>query len=295
MAHALTRHRRSGGTPHEGRLWSRRNELLVYFVLTFAFSWAVQLPLALAAQGVISASPPMAAHYLAAFGPLLAALVVTLSSRGVNGTRELFGRLLRWRIPGRLYAFAVAAPAALFGAVVLITGLADGRLPDVGSLGRADYLGDLAVVPVLLLWMTTYGLGEEVGWRGFALPRLQATRSALGASLLLGLFWALWHLPALFYRDTYVDMGWMVVPMLLTIATAGPVVYTWLFNASRGSLLPVILLHGLFDFFSVWEGGLLGGVVGAGMVLTIFLVFWAVRVFKLYGAENLAPCAKVSR
>lgn len=300
MTAAARRQRRSGGTTrshsieHGPGFRSRRNEILAYFLLTFAFSWAVQVPLALAAQGVITASPPMALHYLAPFGPLLAALVVTLDSRGMTGLRELLGRILRWRIPREYYVFAVAAPTALFGALVLITGLVSDETPDLASLGEADYLGALGVLPVLALWMLTYGLGEEVGWRGFALPRLQAKHSALGASLVIGMFWALWHVPAIFYRDTYVDMGWMVVPMLLTIATAGPVLYTWLFNASRGSLLPVILLHGLFDYFSVWEGGLLGGVVGAGMILTIFLIFWAVRVYKLYGPENLAPHDKVS-
>ena len=126
---ALTRRRDSGGTEPGAARRSRRSEIAAYFLLTFAFSGAVQLPLALTAQGAIGASPPMALHYLAAFGPLLAALVVTLDSRGIRGARELFGRILRWRVPGRMYVFAVAPPVALFGAMVLISGLVSGHTP----------------------------------------------------------------------------------------------------------------------------------------------------------------------
>ncbi len=267
---------------------SRRNELIAYFILTFVLSWAVEVPLALAAQGVLHASPPMALHYLASFGPLVAALLVTLATRGWEGLGQLFGRIFRWRAGREYYLFAVAAPIALFFLIVGATWLISGEAPNLALLGEADYLGTLGVLPVLALWMITFGLGEEVGWRGFALPRLQASRSALGASLTLGLFWAVWHVPAIFYRDTYQAMGWMVVPMLVTVAAVGSVVYTWLFNGTRGSLLLVILFHGLFDFFSVWPSGL----VGPGMIMTILMVFWAVRVYKIHGPRNLSPLEK---
>jgi CAAX protease family protein len=267
---------------------SRRNELIAYFILTFALSWAVEIPLALGAQGVLHPSPPMALHYLASFGPLVAALLVTLATRGWQGVRVLFGRILRWHTEGEYYLFAVAAPIVIFFLVAGATWIVGGEAPSLLLLGEADYLGTLGVLPVFVLWMITFGLGEEVGWRGFALPRLQASRTAFGASLTLGLFWALWHVPAIFYRDTYQAMGWRVVPMLVTVAAVGSVTYTWLFNGTRGSLLLVILFHGLFDFFSVWPSGL----VGPGMIMTILMVFWAVRVYKIHGPQNLSPIEK---
>ncbi len=269
---------------------TRGRELIAYFLMTFALSWAIQVPLALRALGVLSTSPPMGLHYVASFGPLVAALAVTLVSRGLAGCRELLGRVLRWRAPVRYYVFAVS-PVVVFGVIVLGERLVTGERPALGVLGEVDYLGPLGVLPALALWMATFGLGEEVGWRGFALPRLQATRGALGASLVLGAFWAVWHLPAIVYRDTYRELGWMVVPMLLCVATVGPVVYTWLFNGTRGSLVPVILFHGLFDFFSVWPAA---GALGPGFVMTVLLVFWAVRVYKVYGAATLSPEEKVA-
>lgn len=270
---------------------SRRVEVVAFLVLTFVLSWSVQVPLALSATGVLSVSPPMALHYLASFGPLLAALVVTAVTRGAAGCRDLLAGLRRWRVGVGYYLIAVAAPVVVFLVLALVQWGVDGDRPDLGLLGQADYLGTPGVLAVLLLWLLTFGLGEEVGWRGFALPRLQATRSALHASLLLGGFWALWHLPALFYRDTYQALGWLVVPMLLCVAAVGSVVYTWLFNGTGGSLLLVVLFHGLFDFFSVWPGA---GAVGPGMVMTILMVFWAIRVHALYGPADLAPHPKIT-
>ena len=268
----------------------RRCELIAYFVLTFAFSWAIEVPLALAARGVGSIRVPPTLHYLASFGPLFAAVVLTLASEGPPGIGRLFKGLTRWRVPAVYWLFSVAAPTVVFVGIVLLTRLWQGSWPALRTLGVVDYLGDVGVLPALLLWLLTFGLGEETGWRGFALPRLLAGRSAFSASMILGAFWALWHLPAIFYRDTYIQIGLLVIPMLLTVAVVGSVVYTWLYNGTGGSLLLLVLFHGLFDFYSVWDGG----VIGPGMVMTILLVFWAVRVYNVYGCENLALELKVT-
>ncbi len=267
----------------------RRRHLIAYFVLTYLISWAIEIPLALSVQGVITVQVPLALHYLASFGPFFAALIVTLAVEGVPGVGKLLGALTKWRVE-RVYALvALVAPCVVFGAVVILSRILQGVWPDLGLLGQVDYLGYLGILPALGLWLLTFGLGEETGWRGFALPRLQATRPAFSASLAVGLLWAAWHLPAIFYRDTYIAMGLLVIPMLIIIATVGSIVYTWLYNGTRGSLLMVVLFHGLFDFFSVWPAG----VIGAGVVMTIMMVFWAVRVYKVYGPANLAPVQKV--
>jgi len=267
----------------------RRRDLVAFFLLTYAFSWAAEVPVALSVRGLLAAPVPPALHYLASFGPMLAALTLTLARDGPGGLRRLLRGLAHWRVRREYWIFAVVLPLSLFAALVLVTRLAQGAWPELASLGRVDYLGTLGVLPALGLWLLTFGLGEEIGWRGFALPRLQVGRSALSASLVLGLFWAGWHLPALFYRDTYRALGLMVVPMLLAIATVGAIVYTWLYNGTGGSLLVLVLYHGLYDFLSVWPGG----VVGAGMLLTVVMVFYAVRAVKAYGPANLAPAEKV--
>ena len=260
-------------------------DITAYFLLTFVLSWAIEVPLVLQAQDLIPAVVPPRLHYVASFGPLLAASMVTLATRGPAGLGRLFSGLVRWRARPIYWVVAVVAPCTVFALILLGAKLAEGAWPDLASLGRPDYLPALGILPTLLLWTVTFGAGEEVGWRGFALPRLQATRSAFSASMVLGVFWAAWHLPALLYRDTYIEMGLLVIPMLLTVAVVGSTVYTWMFNGTRGSLLIPVLFHGLFDFFSVWPSG----VIGPGMAMTVLMVFWAVRVFKLYGPATLAP------
>jgi len=290
MDNPFENNHRRGNAPEKKPVSSAATtrELVAYFVLTFTLSWSIEIPLALSAQGFIAPIPP-ALHYLASFGPLLAAVIVTLTSRGPAGLVALFAPLARWRLPRTVLLFVIS-PIAVFAAIVLVTRLIQGAWPNLALLGQVDYLPYLGIVPALILWTTTFGLGEEMGWRGFALPRLQVGRSALAASLILGVFWAVWHIPAIFYRDTYREMGAMVVPMLATVAVVGSVTYTWLFNSSRGSLLATVIFHGLFDYFSVWPAG----VVSPGMPMTILMVFWAVRVFRIYGPAQLAPEPKVT-
>lgn len=268
----------------------RSSELAAYFALTFALSWALEIPLALSAQGWIRMPVPFWLHYLAPFGPLCAAVIVTRVTRGGRGVLLLFRGLTRWRVKPVVVIVAVVAPLAIFTGVVLATWVARGARPDLGALGQPDYLPALGILPTWLLWTLTFGIGEEVGWRGFALPRLQSSRTAFSASMILGAFWAAWHLPALLYRDTYLEMGLLVIPMLVTVAAVGSTVYTWMYNGTGGSLLWLVLFHGLFDFFSVWPDGILG----PGMVMTVLMVLWAVRVYKLHGPQTLAPADKVT-
>ena len=267
-----------------------RRELTVFFLLTFTLSWAIEIPLALTAQGWISAGIQFPFHYLASFGPLSAAVVITLATRGPRGVTRLWSGLTRWRIRPLYWIVAAVAPCTVFAVLVLGTWAAPGAWPNLAALGEPEYLPVLGIPATLLLWTVTFGVGEEVGWRGFALPRLQASRSAFSASMLLGAFWATWHLPALFYRDTYLEMGLLVIPMLITVAAVGSTVYTWMYNGTRGSLLALVVFHGLFDFFSVWPAGM----IGPGMMMTVLMVFWAVRVCRLHGPATLAPTGKVS-
>lgn len=209
---------------------------------------------------------------------------------GRKGLAGLLAGLTHWRVRPIYILVAVIAPCAGFALLVRATWAARGTGPDLAALGHPDYLPELGILPTWLLWTLTFGVGEETGWRGFALPRLQAGRSAFSASMILGALWAVWHLPALFYRDTYLEMGLLVVPMLITVAAVGSTVYTWLYNGTGGSLLWLVLFHGLFGFFSVWPDG----IVAPGLLMTVLMVFWAVRVYKLHGPRSLAPTVKVT-
>jgi membrane protease YdiL (CAAX protease family) len=262
--------------------------LVVYFVLAYAISWAFMLPVALSAQGIISPNVPYALYYLASFGPALSAVIVTCATTGRPGLRSLLSRLWKWRVGFRYYAFAVLGPIALFGVAVLANRVIIGAWPDLSLLGQADYAPYLGIPGVLVLWFLTYGLGEETGWRGFALPHLQRTRPAANAALLLGVLWAGWHLPAFFFRDTYVEMGLPGFAMFVVSICFASVVFAWLYNSTGGSLLLVILFHVFFNWLSVSEAG--GQFVA--ILMSAPVIAWAIFVVRRYGPENVAPIPK---
>lgn len=232
----------------------KRHILASFFTLAFLFSWAIQLPLVFVRQGWITAQIPFSIHYLGALGPALAALLLTGLTSEWQGLRELWDRITRWRVPWPYGVFAVASPLGLFGLAALITRVAQGAWPDLRLLGQVNYLPDLGWW-VLPLWLVTFGFGEEIGWRGFALPRLQHRLSVSRATLLLGLLWAAWHLPAFFYHETYLEMGWFMFPGFIIGILCGAVLFTWLYNGSGGSILMAALWHALFDLLTASKAG----------------------------------------
>jgi membrane protease YdiL (CAAX protease family) len=205
----------------------KQHSLVAYFILAYAISWAVEIPLAASAQGWLRAPVSPAIHYLASFGPMLSALIVTTATEGRNGIRRLLAGLLKWRVGLGWILFAILTPITLFGVAAIVDYAANGKWPDLALLGEVDYLPYLGIMGAFLLWLFTFGLGEELGWRGYALPRLQKGRSALPATLILGVVWALWHLPAFFYKDTYVAMGLVGgLPLLILSILAASIVFT---------------------------------------------------------------------
>jgi membrane protease YdiL (CAAX protease family) len=262
--------------------------LVIYFVLTYTISWAFMLPVALSAQGLISQNVPYALYYLGSFGPALSAIIVTGATQGRLGLRSLLSRLWKWRVGWRYYAFAVLGPIGLFAVAVLANRVIAGAWPDLSLLGQIDYLPYLGIPGVLGVWFLTYGLGEETGWRGFALPHLQRTRPAASAALLLGVLWAGWHLPAFFFRDTYMEMGLPGFAMFVVSICFASVVFAWLYNSTGGSLLLVILFHVFFNWLSVSEAG--GQFVA--ILMSAPMIAWAIFVVRRYGPENVAPIPK---
>lgn len=269
--------------------WIKQHPLLVYFILAYAISWSIEIPIALSVQGVITAQFPYAVHYFASFGPFIAAFVVAAIGEGGAGIRQLIGGLSKWRVGAFYWLVAIGLPVVSFTVSVFITRLMEGEFPSLGLLGQMDYLPYLGILGALAVWLFSYGLGEEVGWRGFAIPHLQRTRTAYVSSLLLGVIWACWHLPAFFYRDTYIEMGLLVgFPMLLISVTFGSVFLTWLYNSTQGSTLMAIAFHGVFNWLLTSGAG--GG--GASVIMSAAVIFWAVRAIKVYGTENLARLVK---
>ena len=216
----------------------------MYFVIAFAFTGFFWTLAALGAQDVIPALPGLIV--IGTFGPLVAAVIVTAQESGRVGVRSLLARILHWRVAPIWYAVALLGPLVLtLGAMVLEVAFLGGQPPSLGVLigELPSTLLTLVVNAVYLLIFVT--LGEEVGWRGYALPALQARYSALLASLILGVLWGLWHLPVFFNPDT----SYSKLPFLLFLAfiVVAAVLMTWLFNSTGGSVLMAMFFHAVLN------------------------------------------------
>jgi membrane protease YdiL (CAAX protease family) len=218
-----------------------RFRLPLFFLLTLVLSWGAWIPAAVAAvQGQESILAPTGLlGGLARWTPgLVAALVVALA-----GGRAAVGDLLRplriWRVGPGWYLFALAYPAAVQfagrGIDILLGRAAELTSPLVANYGERY----AAMVPVVILFAFPGVFAEELGWRGFALPRLQERCNALLSSVVLGIVWGLWHIPLFVYFDY--TLPTLIVEVFTFVPAA--VLYTWVYNNTRGSLLLVSLLH----------------------------------------------------
>jgi CAAX protease family protein len=263
--------------------FARRHPVAAFYALTLLLSWIIELPLVVQVQGWADLHLPLALHYLVPFGPLLAAIVVTWKNDGAAGLKELWSRITRWRVGAFAFAFALLSPIVLFAVGVVVVRFTGGQWIDLGLMGQINYLPDLGSW-AFLLWLLTFGFGEETGWRGFALPHLQNGRSALSATVIVWVLWVVWHVPAFFYLDTYMNMGLVMLPAFALGVLAGAIALTWLYNTAHGSILMVALWHGMFDFLSAAKVS--GGMIAA-IMSTVFMI-WAVLVLIVYKPANLS-------
>ena len=177
-------------------------------------------------------------------GPTLAAFIMTGATEGRAGIRRLLHRYVLWRVAFRWYLVILIGPPVI---ILLATIVLPGALASFQTLAPLDPL--LLVVSFPLVLIFGGPLFEEGGWRGFALPRLQRLHGPFVGTLILGILWACWHLP-LFWITV-----WGTPPTILNMVLYIPsvifmtIVYTWVFNNTKGSLLVAILLHTSFDVF----------------------------------------------
>jgi uncharacterized protein len=176
----------------------RRHPLISFFVLTYALAWILWLPLVVL-QDTIPAAPGLVLVLLGSAAPSLLGIVLTAIVLGRGALRKLLGRLLIWRVDPRWYLVVVLGPAALVGGIVAFNALLGGPAISINVPLLA------AVITLAFHIFPGSAMGEEIGWRGYALPRLQARRSALSASLIIGPIWAFYHLP-LFLQDKPSDL-----------------------------------------------------------------------------------------
>jgi uncharacterized protein len=239
----------------------KRNPLVTYFILAYAFAWILVL---------LATKISLGFAFLALFGPAAAALIVTGVTEGRSGIKHLLAKVVQWRVGWIWYVVAIGLPFVLAAIVWWLAGMPSRTLQSIS----------------LTLILAALVIGEELGWRGFALPRLQERFSPLVSSLILGTLWAAWHLPnALIPGLSYYVSAF---PQFLIYVVAMGVLFTWLFNNTRGSVLLAWVFHAAINasgaFFAIGDNvrqWVLSGIVyGVVAILVVMMTRQTARVQK---------------
>ncbi len=254
---------------------------LQFFGLAYLLTWAFWIPMLFAPDRL------QYLHYLGSLGPLIAAFVMRYRDGGRNAVRELGAQMVRWRVPVRWAVFAVGFPLVLFALGAAVSAAMGSPVDWSEFLGSKEFANvGLMLIPVEILF---FGFGEETGWRGYAIPSLQADGwSSYGATTIFAFFWAGWHVPLFFYPYGLQTLGLLMIPGWIISILLGAYLTTFLFNSARASILVIAVFHGMVDIVSISRAAtdttLL--VVNAGLIAAAVLV--VVRCAPSLGAGTAA-------
>jgi uncharacterized protein len=215
-----------------------------FFGLTFALSWLIWVPLTLSHFGIAFKIPEATSNVIRLIGvlmPAASALILTRLTGGRDAMRNLWSRLFLWRVDGKWWLAAVAGqPALLVLAAVISNLVSDSKVAPEPLVSASAF-----IVNVIMLLIAT--LGEEIGWRGVALPSLQQENSALKSSIILGLLWVAWHIPFWLLLDSFDQFG--AGYLFLNFLFVLPLTFyiTWFFNHGKQSILLAVALHLTFN------------------------------------------------
>lgn len=264
----------------------RRHALVAGLILMFALTWPVDL----AHAGIIPIEVPFTVYLFLGWGFVLAAVLMTGVTQGRQGINSLLKRYRIWRVGWRWFGVALALYPLLFAAALGL-GVALGLAKlDFSQTLAAQFFGPQTAWPLFVVPFFVFEAisnGEEMGWRGYVLPRVQARHNALGAALIVGIIWGVWHLPKFL-----APFDGALFALTLVKSMADSVLYTWLNNNTRGSLLLVTLFHAAGNtagFFMLPAGG--DDKVALLAIITALVMISAVVVVVYSGPERLSRAA----
>jgi uncharacterized protein len=256
----------------------------LFVAVAFGLSWLVWSPLVAASCRGRTAWPYL--HLIGALGPAVAAL----TAAAVDGRSALKGLLSRFnprRSRTRWLVLAALGPVALYALAALALKVVGQPWPGWQTLGTSREYADLGRAGYWAANIVFYGYGEEIGWRGYLLPRLQGQNNALVSALVVSVLWALWHLPLFWFAAGMRAMGPAEIGGWFFSIVTGSILMTWLFNSSGGSVTVVALFHGVLDIVITSPGApALATVMGAALTV------WGIAIVVVARPANLARCAR---
>jgi len=263
----------------------RRHSLVIGILLMFLLTW----PIDLSNAGLLPFKVPFIMYLFLGWGFIFASVIMTGLTLGKAGVISLLKRYLQWRVGWKWYlAPFLLAPALIIGGVYLNAALT-GVPPDFSTVMAYEIFGKSAYLPLFILpfFMVDFiANGEEMGWRGYVLPRLQAKYGALTSALILGVIWGFWHLPKFLAHWDTVSFAWFMAH-----TTVVSVLYTWLYNGTKGSLLLVTLFHAASNATGVFmpmANTVSSGNMGAYIIFILLEMSAAIIIVIATGPERLS-------
>jgi uncharacterized protein len=245
--------------------------LAMFFVLAYTLSWAWWLPIAVSG-GSVGRGDASPTHLPGLLGPLIAAFVVLAFTEGRAGVGRWLAAMVLWPRERR-WQLAAIAPLAFLAVGLAVLG-ATGEVPPAREF--IQYSGTAASVGALAIAVVVNAFGEEAGWRGYALPRLQARLGPMRATLVLAALWAGWHAPLFFILASYADFSPLILPGFFIGLTAGALVLTSLYNGTGGSILAVAVWHASYNLAAATTAA--DGIIAA--VSTTCVIVWAASLVQ---------------
>ena len=223
-----------------------KQHLWQFFLLTFLFSWILWLPGSLITYKLVTPNQPWIVicnilRWVGGTGPSVAAVLLTKKHDGYSGIKKLFGRVWDIRLGYWYLPVLFLLPATIVFAHILNVLLFNSPFPE------SSLLTEFYWIPIIFLVFLIMQFSEELGWRGYALERLQKRWSAVFSSVLLGSIWAIWHLPMFLISGfSQYDNQLPYVQFFITLVLIS-VLITWLQNNTKGSLAPAFIMHALLN------------------------------------------------
>jgi membrane protease YdiL (CAAX protease family) len=272
----------------------KQHPVASFFVIAYAMSWILWIPIVLYIRLVLPAGQDpgwlMLPMLIGLYTPTIAATIVTRIEEGKEGVKKLWSKFLVWRVGFQwwLAAFLLSPLAALAAIGIYVL--------QGGTVGQVDLSQWYMVLlgPVIAL---PFFVGEELGWRGYLLTKLQNKYSALWSSVIVGVIWVFWHTPAFWAPSgtalsgqpvTLFSVGWY---LLLLIGVS--ILMTFVYNNSKGSLLLAVLFHGMFtgpNIFPLFPEILLDAEAESQIIKLVVIPVWvlAVLVIGRFGTAHLS-------
>jgi len=267
---------------YKTREFELRN-LLLYLLIAFGWSWLwwllftigiLKMPTGIGTPDVdsVSAGPIVLLIILTPYGPTIGSFVVTYVTEGKTGVKKLWKRFWSTNLGLRWFLGILLIEAILFVFPHLLTRIFEGFQSELVWMRNP-----LEIIGMIVPNLIHGGLSEEFGWRGYALPRLQARWDALTSSIILGVIWAVWHVPLWFMPPEPRQFSFLLWSSIIILWS---VLFTWVFNNTNGSILGAVLFHSLGNYLSEMFPSNFIYTFSIRLILVVLIVM-------LYGSKTL--------